>query len=350
MLANLVPLTIMAIAFGFIALLLASDRPASVFVTIAVLGTLVGFGRIALSMASRRNTIEVGQVKTWEHRYALGSYAFSLCVGLLGGLAFLEAEPIRHMLITALLFGYTSGVVARGSCRPIIATTSLMLAALPIIVTIAIRLGTGHLTTAYLSLDIFILVFLVGSIETVRHVYQTILSLLVARAELDRLARRDHLTGLPNRMEIDERLERAAASLRRDRGLLAVHVLDLDGFKAVNDSFGHVIGDGVLEQVADRLRGAIRRGDLVGRLGGDEFVIIQEGLDKPNEAERLASRIIAILSEPYEIGGRTIWISASIGIATNDNEGGSREVLIQRADRSLYEAKAGGGRRYAIDS
>jgi diguanylate cyclase (GGDEF)-like protein len=160
-------------------------------------------------------------------------------------------------------------------------------------------------------------------------------------AKIAFLARHDVLTGLPNRAVFHDLIERALPEAERG-GLFAVLFLDLDRFKAVNDTLGHRAGDTLLQQVATRLRSVVREIDTVARFGGDEFVVLQPLLEQPDGAMRLAERIIAALCEPYMLDGHQASIGVSIGIAMAPGDGASAEVLLKNADLALYLAKAEG--------
>jgi diguanylate cyclase (GGDEF)-like protein len=156
------------------------------------------------------------------------------------------------------------------------------------------------------------------------------------------LALHDSLTGLPNRAQLREHLERAAARSRRHGSSLGVFCLDLDRFKNVNDTLGHPTGDALLTEVAARLRESVREVDLVGRLGGDEFAIVAEELDSPEAAIRMARRVCETLGETYHVNGHEVTTSASIGIALGPVQGEAAEVLMKHADLALYRAKQDG--------
>ncbi|MBK1837492.1 EAL domain-containing protein [Azospirillum sp. YIM B02556] len=167
-----------------------------------------------------------------------------------------------------------------------------------------------------------------------------------AQERIARLARLDSLTGLSNRLYFQERLEQtlrdAATDGEADGGAMAVHYIDLDQFKAVNDTLGHPAGDALLRQVADRLRGCAGTGDLVSRFGGDEFAILQTGLWGPAEAEDLARCIISAMAEPFDVDGAQIQTGTSIGIALSGRDGAEADALLKAADIALYRAKADG--------
>ena len=159
--------------------------------------------------------------------------------------------------------------------------------------------------------------------------------------KIEYMAHHDSLTDLANRVLLNERLEQALGRIDRE-GMLAVHHLDLDQFKAVNDTFGHPAGDKLLKIVADRLRGLVRESDTIARMGGDEFVIVQVPISEPAEATSLAQRIIRLMSEPYDLDGHQAVIGASIGIAVGPNDGLSPDKLLRNADLALYRAKGDG--------
>ena len=169
-------------------------------------------------------------------------------------------------------------------------------------------------------------------------------------ARLRHGAHHDALTDLPNRVLLHEHLARAA---ERGAGAVplpfAVLFLDLDRFKVVNDSLGHLAGDELLRAVADRLRACARPSDTVARFGGDEFVLLLDGVAGPDEAARRAEEIQAVLAAPVDLGGYEVFTSASIGIALSDGGGARRpEHLLREADAAMYRARALGSERHAV--
>jgi diguanylate cyclase (GGDEF)-like protein len=170
---------------------------------------------------------------------------------------------------------------------------------------------------------------------------------LVSSARLARARLHDTLTGLPNRALFMERAETAVLDWRRRRqggadGCLAALFLDLDGFKPVNDTYGHATGDELLKQVALRLVDATRPDDYVGRFGGDEFVVLCHGLRTPDDAYAVADRITTYLADPFVIGDHTVTIGVSIGIAALDDLDQEAAALLHHADLALYRAKGNG--------
>jgi len=161
---------------------------------------------------------------------------------------------------------------------------------------------------------------------------------------LQHMAGHDPLTDLPNRALTMDRLQSALA--RRDQTHLSVLFIDIDKFKHVNDSFGHPIGDQLLQKIAERLRNSVRESDTVGRLGGDEFLILLNSVGSAERAALVAEKIRAALDQAFTIGARHLHITPSIGIAHFPQHGSDEELLIQRADEAMYRAKSAGGNRY----
>jgi len=162
-----------------------------------------------------------------------------------------------------------------------------------------------------------------------------------AERKIEHMAHHDALTGLANRALLSERLEQALGLLHSER-MVAVHHLDLDQFKAVNDTLGHQAGDKLLKVVADRLRSLVKESDTIARMGGDEFIIVQSAIADPAEATALAQDIIEWISEPYEIDGQQAVVGTSIGIAVSPGDGLTPERLLRNADLALYRAKGDG--------
>lgn len=160
-----------------------------------------------------------------------------------------------------------------------------------------------------------------------------------SQLELSRLALQDGLTGLVNRIHLQEHLRLAVARSQRSGSGCGILMIDLDGFKAVNDTHGHAMGDALLKEVAKRLRSQVRASDLVARLGGDEFVVVFEPVGSAEKARALGDKLVAALSQPCTVGERSFTIGASIGIALAPMHGTELTSLLAQADRAMYEAK-----------
>ena len=165
--------------------------------------------------------------------------------------------------------------------------------------------------------------------------------------ELAHLAFHDGLTGLANRALFTDRLEQALRRIARSDRDVSVVYIDLDGFKNVNDSLGHAMGDELIREVAAILTGAVRTEDTLARLGGDEFAILVEATHGSNEAVRIAERVLAALREPLDLGTARVNVSASVGIATGDVSS-TGSSLLRDADNAMYWAKGAGRGRYVV--
>ncbi len=172
--------------------------------------------------------------------------------------------------------------------------------------------------------------------------------LAAAARRLEWAALHDDLTGLGNRVLFHDRLQRAVAVARRKRGRVGVLMIDLDGFKGVNDNLGHHAGDAVLRAVAGRVRSIVRDADTVARLGGDEFAVLMETGVDPAGAEAVVAKIAQALDLPFTVEGEVFELGASIGLALYPDDGESGEAVLRRADAVMYRIKHGanGARRH----
>jgi len=161
--------------------------------------------------------------------------------------------------------------------------------------------------------------------------------------QLLHLSYHDSLTGLPNRILFNDRLKQAIAAAKRNKEqILSTLFMDLDGFKQVNDTFGHAMGDVLLKKVANRIRGCLRESDTAARMGGDEFVVLLPTINTQHDAMVVAEKIRQANCQPIELDGHRLSISASIGIAVYPENGSEEEVLLNNADAAMYHAKEGG--------
>ena len=176
--------------------------------------------------------------------------------------------------------------------------------------------------------------------------------LKAANAALQKQAFADALTGLPNRLLFEDRLIHALLRLERANHhrtteRLGVLFVDLDGFKPINDSFGHAAGDAILQNAAQRLRHEARESDTVARVGGDEFLVLLEDVGSAADCMGVASRILASLAQPFDLSGKQVQISCSIGVVVHPDHG-ERDKLVANADAAMYAAKRAGGNGYAM--
>ena len=212
-------------------------------------------------------------------------------------------------------------------------------------------IGAGTTDQRWLALAIAVPALAVLSITTILLVYDAHLEsrtrkhneqLEKANAQLEHAATHDSLTGLPNRVLLADRLAQATAQSERHSRGFAVLVVDLDRFKAINDSLGHLAGDGMLKEAARRLGRMLRKADTLARLGGDEFVLVLNEVSSPRDAESVASKVLTSLAEPFVLSGLDVQISASIGISVFPQDGRDAETLLQHADAAMYHAKKNG--------
>lgn len=172
-------------------------------------------------------------------------------------------------------------------------------------------------------------------------------SLTEANRELTHLARHDTLTGLPNRMLLADKIELAMRKVDANGGHFALMFMDLDGFKPVNDAFGHHVGDQLLREVGLRLRSNLHRHDTLARIGGDEFVLLVE-LDDVEDAPRIAARQVDVIAQPFRVAEQALQISVSIGIGLYPGSGHTQQELLMNADAAMYHAKAMGKNGYTF--
>lgn len=168
-----------------------------------------------------------------------------------------------------------------------------------------------------------------------------------AQATIAHMAMHDALTGLPNRTLFRDRLEQSVALAARG-AMMALHYLDVDGFKPVNDRLGHKAGDELLVSIAGRLLGSVRKHDTVARLGGDEFAIVQTGIREEADASSLARRVLGAMGKPFEVCGQDIGIGISVGVAFAPGDGLDAEDLLRKADAAMYASKAAGRSRMSF--
>lgn len=171
-----------------------------------------------------------------------------------------------------------------------------------------------------------------------------------AEEELARYAHYDSLTNLPNRRLFQSHLEQALELAQRNQRRLAVLFIDLDHFKTINDTWGHAVGDRLLQGVAKWLKSCLRASDVVARLGGDEFIILLPEISHPEDAITVAVKLIGTLKKPFRIEGRELFTSASIGISLYPDDGDRSETLMKNADTAMYCVKQEGRNNHRLFS
>lgn len=341
LLTALVPSAIMGGIYASIGTFLALTYGGIILWGATIVGGVAAAVRVGMILRYRRLTPEAAGhpcvAKRWERGIAATYFILSASLGALAGRCFYLDAPVAQLLATGMLFGYCSGVVARGALRPWICFFSLFLAAAPVIIAAAVHGGSGHYLLAAM-----VATFLLASYDSVWHVYRSASQMIRMREEMSAIARHDPLTGLSNRFG----LRTAFGDLlqaKRNMPMLAVHCFDLDRFKPVNDRYGHPAGDEVLRQLAQRIRAMLRPHDIAARIGGDEFVVVQAAIGHADEAEMFARRLARTITAPFMIDGRAVEIGVSIGYATSPPERADLNTLHASADALLYQVKNGGG-------
>ncbi len=335
--ANTVPASIMLLAFAGSVVIAYLDYPSRLLEAIGGLAFIACSARLAISSALRSHALTAvldrRSARRLELVFALPYVAFSMFLGLFAGLVFLLHSPQIHMLAICLVVGYCAGVATNCGQRPWLAISSMTLAVVPPVAVAFFAQDPAHVATALITSS-----FLGAGAQSVIVRHRASEREIGQRLSAAFLARRDTLTSLPNRLALGEFFRESA--LGSPNRLVAVHYLDLDGFKQVNDQHGHAVGDALLSMVAERLRDAVRGGDIAARLGGDEFAVVQFGLDNPGDADMLARRIGTAIRMPYAIEGLALSISTSVGTVVTQEAGQGLECLLEQADAQLYEAKS----------
>lgn len=346
---TLLPTSIIAVSFVAVAMRVSWQTPNAGLTVLAILGSFAVAARIAILLLFRKEAAEPGlsvaRAHELERIFAAGYLSFAAIFGLFSAWALVVATLEAHALVVALMVGYAAGVAAGIAYRPWIGASAMLLGVVPsILVSFADSDLNNWAVGAVLS------VFLAGGIQNIFSHYRFASDGITMMRLFADMAEHDPLTGLFNRFGLGERFNHATR-LGRDNGDIAVHCLDLDRFKPVNDTYGHPVGDLLLKAVAQRLTQTLRGKDFAARVGGDEFVVVQGGIRDASEAEMLARRISRAVAEPYSIGNHTITIGTSIGSALLSEHGPALDQLIARADESLLQAKAAGtghGRDYRL--
>lgn len=206
------------------------------------------------------------------------------------------------------------------------------------------RKKTGELFAV--RLNISAICNAVGEVSHYLAIMADVTAMKVQQQEWEKNANHDHLTGLPNRTLLMDRLHQAMAQSIRTNLVLAVCYLDLDGFKPINDIHGHKAGDAVLVEVAARLRRSVREGDTVARVGGDEFVLLLWGLAGVEECNHTLARVISEIDRPIAIGPAEVSITVSVGVTVFPQDGKDPVLLTAQADSAMYRSKVAGGNRF----
>lgn len=315
----------------------------------SILIAIVAVARIGGALRQEAPQVVYGTLPTqresgWELYFRAGAFAYAGLLGLFGLLTLTRtSNGTFELLSVTTAIGYAAGIAGRNAGRPLIALAQLCLATLPLAVGLFLSFD---LLKAVLG--VVILLFIMAMMDITLQTYEMILKATVAAGEKEvlaernaALARRDDLTGVSNRTAFREQFESRLRDARHSHNPLSIHWLDLDRFKEVNDSFGHLAGNALLEAVASRLNDEFGKTGIVARLGGDEFAVVLSAQTSAG-AVHVAERILELAQRPVEYEGRRLHVSASVGVAVSSLQGADADTLLKHADLALYRAKENG--------
>lgn len=286
----------------------------------------------------------------WELGYELGAWMYAGLLGLMAFTVLVRSDnAIVHMLAVSLSTGYAGGISGRNAGRVHIAVGQVFLTLAPTAV------GLWQVDDlGYKILSGVLVLMIPGMAEISATTHRIVLEALTGKqqksllaAKFEKLARYDSLTGVENRMAMQMRIRDLFEECTSERDGLAVIWMDLDRFKEINDSLGHIVGDQLLVSVAEKIGLALAGRGTVARFGGDEFIILCRETSRQDAAE-IAVDILDYFQEPFEVGGHHLSVTASMGIAVAPQDGRDRDEILQHADMALYHAKNGGRNRYSL--
>ena len=323
-------------AAGFCSLL-AFYKEDKVFAIFAALSLIIGAVRLTIDLAYRRGR-EKHATRSWEIWHGTGSFAFSGLVGAIGAYSFQWPQADVQLFAVTFLISYCTGVLTRLAVRPKIAIGCTAIAAAPYIT--ALLLQPSLLLNL---LGLFILLMWIAGLQLIETTHRLTMEMLLTKSEMAELAGTDPLTGLANRFTLDQKLRRLFLDGSvRPESMVAVHFIDLDHFKAANDTHGHAVGDAILVEVGRRLTALLPADGIAARRGGDEFLIVQTAVRDPEEAYALARQITESISAPYEFHEQSVLIGATVGLSLTGDTTITAHSLIVAADQALYSAKRSG--------
>lgn len=288
-----------------------------------------------------------GIYRLWEMVYELGAWAYAGMLGVLALVTLVRFDnPAIHILSVALATGYAAGISGRNAGRIKIAVGQTCLALLPTALGLWLTGDFG-----YRILAVVLIAMVVGMMEITRTTHNIVVEALRGKKEksllatkYERLARYDNLTGVENRMAMQMRLRDLFDGDHQNQDALAILWMDLDRFKEINDSLGHMVGDALLVTVVERMGAVLDGRGHIARFGGDEFVILCPEVGR-EEARAIAEEILLGFDHGVDVGAHHLAVTASIGMAIGPQDGRDAEELMQHADLALYQAKAEGRNR-----
>ncbi len=340
-------LVIGALSSGAIASIVALASGDRAIMTCAVAIVIVASIRIFDAVRPLATNVESVAPRWASQReivYRTGALGYSALLGVFGllTLAF-TSDGVLQLLAVTTTIGYAAGIAGRNAGRPWIALSQLMFASVPL--SLGLFLSFEPLK---IVLGAVILLFVVAMMDITLQTHGVILKATLASRDKAALAdhhaavaRRDDLTGVANRTAFREQFEARILALQFNDERLAIYWIDLDRFKEINDSFGHLAGNALLAGVARKLNDAFGAKGIVARLGGDEFAVIH-AVDQDADAIEIGRRILALVEQPVEHDGRLLRVGASVGIAIAPTDGSDADTLLKNADLALYRAKDSG--------
>jgi len=294
--------------------------------------------------AARTRSSKNGWAARQEFIYRSGALGYSALLGTFGLLTLVHSnDGVLQLLAVTTTIGYAAGIAGRNAGRPWIALSQLCFASLPLTVGLVVSMQPLKMALAAV-----IVLFVVAMMDITLQTYGVILKATLVSREKAALAehhaavaRRDDLTGVANRTAFREQFESRLQALGQGDRRLAIFWIDLDRFKEINDSFGHLAGNALLAGVAQRLDTEFGATGIVARLGGDEFAVICDVVSQ-TDAVAKGERIIALVEQPVHHDGRALCVGASLGIAVAPSDGIDADTLLKNADLALYRAKESG--------
>ncbi|MFZ2998412.1 putative bifunctional diguanylate cyclase/phosphodiesterase [Sphingobium sp.] len=342
-------LTIGAITGAAVGIVISSMTNGRAIHGVVVAVCLVAALRVVSAIFFHRQLVRGTAVasRRWELAYELGAWAYA---GLLGLMSFVtligSANPVIHMLSVSMATGYAGGISGRNAGRVQIAIGQVCLALLPTATGLWLDGSTG-----YRVLSIAMVMMVLGLAEISSTTHRIVVQALIGKRDksllaekFERLARFDSLTGLENRMAMQMRLREIFDHSEKRNDAVAILWMDIDRFKEINDSLGHMVGDQLLRSVAERLSEVVQERGRIARFGGDEFVIVCPDTDRVTAAE-IAQEIISYFAHGFDLADNHLQVTASIGYAIAPQDGRDMDELMQHADLALYEAKRDGRNR-----
>lgn len=326
------------------------SEPGPIQLVVAIL-CLVATLRVISAVFFHRQLVRGTAVasRSWELAYELGAWGYAGLLGLMSFVTLLGSpNPVTHMLSVSMATGYAGGISGRNAGRVQIAIGQVCLTLLPTATGLWLEGSTG-----YRVLSVAMVMMVLGLAEISSTIHRIVVQALVGKREksllaekFERLARFDSLTGLENRMAMQMRLREIFDANQKRNDAVTILWMDIDRFKEINDSLGHMVGDQLLRGVAERLNEVVQGRGRIARFGGDEFVIICPDMDRVTAAA-LAQEIIGYFAHGFDLSDNHLQVTASIGYAVAPQDGRDMDELMQHADLALYEAKREGRNRAA---